>query len=123
MPGMSNHNQRFGALGERIAERWLTKKGWRIVYRRFRVGHRDIDLVAQRDALVAFVEVKARAGAEFGDPVEAVHHRKQRELAKSAHVWIDRHGRAEETYRFDVVGVLMDGERVLVKHVEDAFRL
>jgi Holliday junction resolvase-like predicted endonuclease len=42
---------------------------------------------------------------------------------KSAHVWIDRHGRAEESYRFDVVGVLMDGERVLVKHVEDAFRV
>jgi hypothetical protein len=38
-------------------------------------------------------------------------------------VWIDRHGRAEESYRFDVVGVLIAGERVLVKHVEDAFRV
>jgi putative endonuclease len=120
---MTTHNQRFGELGERIAARWLTRKGWRIVYRRFRNGRRDIDLVATRDALVAFVEVKARQGAAFGDPVEAVHHRKQRELVKSAHVWIDRHGRAEETYRFDVVGVLMDGDRVLVKHVEDAFRV
>ena len=118
---MSNHNQRFGALGERIAERWLTRKGWRSVYRRFVNGHRDIDLVAQRDSTIAFVEVKARKGSEFGDPVEAVHHRKQRELTKSAHVWIDRHGRAEEVYRFDVVGVLVDGERVLVKHVENAF--
>ncbi len=120
---MTTHNQRFGELGERIAARWLTRKGWRIVYRRFRNGRRDIDLVAQRDALVAFVEVKARKGAEFGDPVEAVHHRKQRELARSAKVWIDRHGRAEESYRFDVVGILVDGERVRVKHVEDAFRL
>lgn len=120
---MSTHNQRFGELGERIAARWLARKGWRIVYRRFRNGRRDIDLVAERDALIAFVEVKARRGAEFGDPVESVHHRKQRELVKSAHVWIDRHGRAEETYRFDVVGVLVDGERVLVKHVEDAFRV
>ena len=67
-----------------------------------------------------FCALVARA---FGDPVEAVHHRKQRELVKSAHVWIDRHGRAEESYRFDVVGVLLDGERVLVKHVEDAFRV
>ena len=120
---MTNHNQRMGELGERIAARWLRRKGWRIVYHRFRNGRRDIDLVAERDALVAFVEVKARRGAEFGDPVEAVHHRKQRELVRSAHVWIDRHGRAEERYRFDVVGVLVDGERVLVKHVEDAFRL
>ena len=118
---MSNHNQRFGQLGEQIAARWLTRKGWRIVYRRFVNGHRDIDLVAQRDSTIAFVEVKARKGTEFGDPVEAVHHRKQRELTKSAHVWIDRHGRAEEMYRFDVIGVLVDGDRVLVKHIENAF--
>ena len=118
---MTTHNQRLGQLGEDIAARWLSRKGWRIVYRRFKNGRRDIDLVAQRDALVAFVEVKARKGSEFGDPVEAVDHKKQRELAKSAHVWIDRHGRPEEAYRFDVVGVLVDGERVLVKHVEHAF--
>ena len=121
--GPKTHNQRLGELGERIAARWLTRRGWRIVYHRFRNGRRDIDLIAQRDATIAFVEVKARRGIEFGDPVEAVHHRKQRELTKSAHVWIDRHGRAEETYRFDVVGVLVDGERVLVKHVQNAFEV
>ena len=48
---------------------------------------------------------------------------KQKELAKSAQVWIDRHGRPEESYRFDVVGVLMQGDRVRVRHVEDAFKL
>jgi putative endonuclease len=93
------------------------------VYRRFRSGRRDIDLVAQRAGMIAFVEVKARRGSSFGDPVEAVHARKRRELAKSARVWIDRHGRPEESYRFDVVGILLDGDRVLVKHVEDAFSL
>lgn len=122
-PRMSNHNQKFGQLGERIAARWLVGRGWRVVYRRFRNGRRDIDLVVQRDATVAFVEVKARKGSTFGDPVEAVHHRKQRELTKSAHVWIDRHGRAEESYRFDVVGVLVDEGRVLVKHIENAFQV
>ncbi|MBM3900347.1 MAG: YraN family protein [Gemmatimonadetes bacterium] len=120
---MRTHNQRFGALGERIAARWLAKRGWRIVYHRFVNGRRDIDLVAERDGVVAFVEVKARKGAEFGDPVEAVHRRKQRELTKSAQVWIDRHGRQPETYRFDVIGVLVAGERVLVKHVENAFNI
>ncbi len=120
---MGTHNQRLGLLGEEIAARWLTRRGWRIVYRRFRNGRRDIDLVAQRDALVAFVEVKARKGDTFGDPVEAVNHRKQRELTRSARIWIDRHGRAEEHYRFDVVGVLVDDQRVLVKHVENAFEV
>ena len=89
--------------------------------RRFRSGHRDIDLVAEKDGLVAFVEVKARRDRQFGDPVEAVHWRKQRELARSAAIWIDRHGRPNESYRFDVIGVLMDGNSVRVKHIENAF--
>lgn len=120
---MSAARQQFGVLGEQIAERWLRRSGWRIVQRRFRSGHRDIDLVAERDGTVVFVEVKARRGARFGQPIEAVNWRKQKELAKSARVWIDRHGRSAEAYRFDVIGVLVDGTRVRVRHVENAFSL
>jgi putative endonuclease len=120
---MSAARQAFGELGERIAERWLRRRGWRVMQRRFRSGHRDIDLVVERDGLVAFVEVKARRGDRFGDPVEAVNWRKQKELGRSARVWIDRHGRSLEAYRFDVVGVLVAGSRVRIRHVENAFPL
>ena len=120
---MSAARQAFGELGERIAERWLLRRGWRVVQRRFRSGHRDIDLVVERDGTVAFVEVKARRGAEFGGPVQAVDHRKRKQLERSAHVWIDRHGREAESYRFDVVGVLLSGATVRVCHVENAFAL
>ena len=120
---MSAATQAFGEIGERVAERWLRRKGWRIVQRRFRNGHRDIDLVAERDGLIAFVEVKARKGSEFGLPVEAVNWRKQRELARSAHVWIERHGRPDESYLFDVIVVLVEGPTVRVRHVENAFAL
>ena len=121
LPPMSAARQAFGELGERVAARWLERHGWRVVQRRFRNGRRDIDLVMERDGTVAFVEVKARKGSRFGTPVEAVNWRKQKELARSAHVWIDRHGRPEESYRFDVVGVLVEGTRVRVRHVSDAF--
>jgi putative endonuclease len=120
---MSAATQEFGELGERIAERWLRRNGWRLVQRRFRNGHRDIDLIVERDDTVVFVEVKARRGAQFGDPVEAVNWSKQKELARSASVWIDRHGRPAESYRFDVVGVLVEGERVRVRHVPNAFAI
>ena len=113
----------FGIVGERVAERWLLRAGWRVVQRRYRSGHRDIDLIVEREGLVAFVEVKARHGADFGDPVEAVNWRKQRELTRSATSWIQRHGRPGEVYRFDVVGVLVDGQRVRVRHVANAFQL
>jgi putative endonuclease len=118
---MSDTRQAFGQLGERVAERWLRRNGWRVLQRRFRSGHRDIDLVAEREGTVAFVEVKARRGDRFGDPVEAVHWRKRRELWRSASVWISRHGRPNESYRFDVIAVLVRGEEVRVRHIADAF--
>jgi putative endonuclease len=123
MADMSTARQAFGELGERIAERWLRRRGWRVIQRRFRSGHRDIDLVVERDGTVAFVEVKARKGPDFGGPVQAVNYRKRKQLERSAMVWIDRHGREADDYRFDVVGVLVDGAAVRVCHVENAFSL
>lgn len=120
---MSAARQRLGELGERIAARWLRHQGWEIVAHRFRNGRRDLDLIAERRGTVVFVEVKARRGEIFGDPVEAVTWRKQRELTRSAHVWIDRHGNPGQDYRFDVVGVLIGPERVRVRHVENAFSI
>ena len=120
---MTAARQALGELGERIAERWLRRQGWRVLERRFRSGHRDIDLVVEQGGTVAFVEVKARSGIRFGDPVEAVNWRKQKELTRSALIWIDRHGRPSVAYRFDVVGVLVTGDRVRVRHVANAFSL
>ena len=89
--------------------------------RRFRNGHRDIDLIVEGDDTVVFVEVKARRPSDFGDPTEAVGWKKQRELVRSAQVWMDRHGAPGRSYRFDIVGVLVDGSSIRVRHVENAF--
>ena len=113
--------QEFGEIGEAVAAHWLMRRGWVLLAHRFRSGHRDLDLVARQGRLVAFVEVKARRGTTFGDPVEAVGWRKRRELIRSAHVWIDRHGQAGDAYRFDVIGVLVSGGRARIRHVEGAF--
>lgn len=117
--------QVLGERGERVAEMWLIAHGWRILERRFRSGHRDIDLIAARDQLsgrmVAFVEVKARRSLSFGGPLAAVSWRKQRELRRSAQAWISRFGRVGDCYRFDVVAVLITGKRIRVKQVENAF--
>lgn len=118
---MTTDAQGLGELGERIAERWMRRRGWRLVGRRFRNGHRDIDLIVEGDDTVVFVEVKARRRVEQGDPVEAVDWRKRRQLARSAQVWIDRYGRPGQAYRFDVIGVLLDGDEVRVRHLENAF--
>jgi putative endonuclease len=126
---MSVERQSMGMRGERVAERWLQVHGWQIAERRFRNGHRDIDLVATRaeregaGRTVAFVEVKTRATYSFGGPVAAVSWRKQRELSRSAKVWMSRFQRPGDTFRFDVIGVILGPQNVRVQHVENAFIL
>jgi putative endonuclease len=118
---MTAASQMLGEEGERIAAAWLAQRGWSILDRRFRNGHRDLDLVAERGGVVAFVEVKTRRGKDFGHPVEAVNWRKQRELTRSASVWMARYGAGERMFRFDVVGVLISNAGARVRHVENAF--
>ena len=123
---MSRERQSMGIRGERVAEKWLHVHGWQIAERRFRNGHRDIDLVAIRPEpeagrTVAFVEVKTRASADFGGPVSAVNWRKQRELCRSAKVWMSRFQEPGDTFRFDVIGVILGSDKVRVQHIENAF--
>jgi len=118
--------QILGERGERIAEQFLLKKGGRILDRRFRSGHRDIDLVAEFSdgnggRTIAFVEVKTRVSPDFGGPLGAVHWRKQRELVKAARDWMSRFRCVGESYRFDVVGVVFGAAGPEVIHVENAF--
>lgn len=119
----------MGLRGEEIAAKWLHVHGWEITERRFRNGRRDIDLVATRPdrdgaaRTVAFVEVKTRKTNDFGGPVSAVNWRKQRELSRSAKVWMSRFQKPGDTFRFDVIGVILGAENVRVQHIENAFLL
>lgn len=123
---MSAARQALGRRGERTAEAWLVAGGWRILSRRFRSGHRDIDLIAENDGpdsrIIAFIEVKTRVSAGFGGPQSAVHWRKQRELARAARDWMARFRRRGENYRFDVIAVVYGtGDQPEIIHLENAF--
>jgi putative endonuclease len=123
---MTATRQTMGVKGERVAARWLQVHGWSIAEHRFRNGHRDIDLIATRNEpdscrTVAFVEVKTRARDAFGGPISQVSWRKQRELRRSAMVWMSRFQRPGDNFRFDVIGVIIGPEKVKVQHVENAF--
>lgn len=124
---MSAASQILGVRGEQLAAEYLTRKGWKILDRRFRSGHRDIDLVMERirgeTRLIAFVEVKTRVSPHFGGPLGAVHWRKQREMAHAARDWMSRRRQAGDTFRFDVVGVVYGGGMPEVIHVENAFQV
>ncbi|MCC7132696.1 MAG: YraN family protein [Gemmatimonadales bacterium] len=113
---------RRGLAGEIAAARYLESAGWRIEAHRFRLGHHDIDLVARRGQVVAFVEVKARTSATFGTGAQSVGWRKRAILRVVAALWIARHGTVGEEYRFDLVEVLDARGFQHVSHIPDAWR-
>jgi putative endonuclease len=114
---------RRGVAGERLALAYLVSCGWLVEAHRFRLGRNDIDLIVRRGPVIAFVEVKTRVGAAFGSPLEAIGWQKRRTIARVAEVWRLRHGRAGDTYRFDVVTVMQGEAGNAIEHVEDAWRL
>jgi putative endonuclease len=114
----------LGDRGEELAARHLAAAGWTVLTRNFRLGRKEIDLVARRGEVVAFVEVKTRAGLGYGHPLEAITWKKRREIQQVAGAWIDQFGAPGDTYRFDAVSVLvLAGQAPRVEHLEDAWRM
>ena len=112
-----------GARYERVAARILERRGFTVLDRNVRFRRKEIDLVVRRGPIVAFVEVKGRRGEACGHPLDAVTFRKRAEIESVAHWWIQRRGRPGMIYRFDAVAVTEDRRgRLLVEHVEDAWR-
>ncbi len=111
-----------GENGEKIAEDFLTAKGYRVVERNYRKGRGEIDLIAWwGDRLLVFVEVKTRHHELFGGPEEAVTVKKQQLLARTAGAYMEAIG-YDWAIRFDVVAVLLEKDAVReIRHHEDAF--
>ncbi len=114
---------RFGRHAEALGASHLIACGWRILERNWRFHHKEIDLVAERAGVVAFVEVKARSADGWGHPLESITAAKRRDLAVAARAWIASRGRRGQSYRFDAIIVERGGDRTTVEHFEDAWRM
>ncbi len=105
-----------------MAEGFLKKRGWRVLDRNVCFLRKEIDLVVEKDGLVAFVEVKGRSGPAFGHPLEAITRRKRHAISVVASAWIARSDFKAQSYRFDAVSVRMiPGGGFELEHVEGAW--
>jgi putative endonuclease len=112
----------LGAEGETRAAALLEKRGYRILARNTRSGGVEIDLVAQRAGLIAFVEVKTRRSRRFGSPELAVDARKQARLVRGAAAWLRENRRRARAVRFDVIACEVDPHAGWqLRHIEGAF--
>ena len=102
---MTYERQRLGIVGENLAARELASRGYAILERRYRTEYGEIDIVARDGDTLVFVEVRARASAEFGTAAESITDAKKRRVARMAVDYIARHHVADTECRFDVVAV------------------
>jgi putative endonuclease len=116
--------QSLGLWGEQIAADHLERAGWTIVNRNFRSGRQEVDLIARRGGILAFIEVKTRRNDRFGTPLASVGARKRTSIEAVAEAWITRFGHRGLRYRFDVISIIRSGlDGFRMQHVEDAWGL
>lgn len=97
--------QGLGRTGERLAAETLLSKGYCILERNFRCRQGEIDIVAEDEQDIVFVEVKARRGVSYGLPEDALTMRKRRKLIEVASYYLDLHMCSNRSWRIDVVAV------------------
>ena len=111
----------LGRKGEALAKTFLEGLGYEILDENWTHGKAEIDLVAYKDKVIIFAEVKTRTGNGFGEPEDFVDNRKQKLIAEAADEYIylmDHQGEV----RFDIISVLFDkNANYTLKHIEDAF--
>ncbi|MFP6637749.1 MAG: YraN family protein [Nitrospinaceae bacterium] len=105
---MTKERLQFGRDGEIAAWTFLKKKGYRILEKNFRSKLGEIDIIAEQDGVIVFVEVKARADHEFGHPFNALTPAKQRKIIQTAQSFLAQKRLTEKNVRFDVVALTTD---------------
>lgn len=110
-------NVSFGRSGEEQAKRHLKKNGYKILQTNFATRLGEIDIIAEKDGCIVFIEVKTRSGSRFGLPKEAVGFYKQRRYCQLAMQYIKTNELFGKKARFDVIEVTGEG----INQIENAF--
>ena len=114
------NNKNKGDWGEKLALEFLKEKGYTILEANWRFMKLEIDIIAQIDEVLVFIEVKTRFNEDHGDPEDAVTVKKQRFIIKAANYYISQKDLNLES-RFDIITVSKENNKVTVKHLPDAF--
>ena len=117
----SKSTQPFGRYGEQLVVRHLETIGYQIITTNWRCPLGEIDIIAKKENILVFVEVRSRHAETTEQSFESVNKRKQTKLAALANEYIDTHKLDEMMWRIDVIGVAIPRSgKAIIEHVEDA---
>ena len=113
----------LGQVGEDFSAEYLEKQGYKIIDRNYKIRTAEIDIIAELDKTIIFVEVKTRSNIRHGFPIEAVNLRKQKRIIQAASVFLQDEKYFDFNCRFDVIEVYSVGGELKLRHIENAFEV
>ena len=116
---MAEHNE-LGKLGEELAVEFLQKEGYEILETNWTFQKAEIDIIAQKENILAIVEVKTRSSLEFGLPQDFVKPKKIQLLVKAVNEYVVSKNIDIEV-RFDIIAIHKEGKSFVIEHLTDAF--
>ncbi len=116
---MAQHNQ-LGKKGEQLAVDFLLKEGYNIIERNYRFKKAEVDIIAQKRAILAIVEVKTRSTADFGNPQDFVKPKQIKNLVKAVNEYIIENDLNVEV-RFDIIAIIKERKKFKIEHLKNAF--
>ena len=120
---MSETAKILGQVGEDFAAKYLEKNNYKILDRNYKIRAAEIDIIAEKDNAIIFVEVKTRSNIRHGFPVEAVDLKKQKRIISAASVYLQDEKYFDFNCRFDVIEVYSVGDELKLRHIENAFEV
>jgi putative endonuclease len=111
-----------GKIGEDLAVKFLSRKGYKILKRNYRYGHGEIDIIAMDKDVLIFVEVRMKFSDKFGSPEDSVTIKKREQLKKIASAFIQMNEVNFSECRFDVIGITFKDGKFNINHIENAFQ-
>ncbi len=112
------NKRRFGIIGEKIAQGYLINKQYEILETNFYTQRGEIDIIAQKDKCIIFVEVKTRTNLKYGTPAMAVNYIKRKHIKSVAKAFLYLHKLNGYDVRFDVIEIFINGGKCKVNHLE-----
>ncbi|MEN3323926.1 YraN family protein [Mariniflexile soesokkakense] len=116
---MAQHNE-LGKKGEQLAVDFLLKNNYEIIERNYRFEKAEVDIIAQKDTILAIVEVKTRSNVDFGNPQDFVKPGQIQRLVKAVDEYVTVNGLNVEV-RFDIIAIVKEGKAFNIEHLENAF--
>ncbi len=115
--------KRLGIAGEKLAQKYLRRKRFRIRALNYQSPHGEIDIVAQEKNTIVFVEVRTLSTDKYGSPFDVLKEEKKHHLTRAAKHYLGRFHLEHYDWRFDFISVIMGEKRRHAKfeHIEDAF--